>query len=111
VSRSSPSIRVLVPFLALLLAAAPAAPQEGGGVDADALSGLRARNIGPATMSGRIVDLAVVEAEVAVAGDTATGATKQVTTETGLKVQVPLFVKEGDVIRVDTRSGEYITRV
>ena len=57
------------------------------------------------------VDLKVVEAEVAVAGDTATGATKQVTTETGLKVQVPLFVKEGDVIRVDTRSGEYITRV
>ncbi len=56
------------------------------------------------------VDLKVVEAEVAVAGDTATGATKQVTTETGLKVQVPLFVKEGDVIRVDTRTGEYITR-
>ena len=56
------------------------------------------------------VDLKVVEAEVAVAGDTATGATKQVTTETGLKVQVPLFVKEGDVIRVDTLTGEYITR-
>ncbi len=57
------------------------------------------------------VDLEVVEAELAVAGDTATGATKQVTVETGLKVSVPLFVNVGDVIRVDTRTGEYITRV
>jgi elongation factor P len=57
------------------------------------------------------VELAVVEAELAVAGDTATGATKQVTLETGLKVAVPLFINAGDVIRVDTRSGEYITRV
>jgi elongation factor P len=57
------------------------------------------------------VDLEVVEAELAVAGDTATGATKQVTLETGLKVSVPLFVEVGDVIRVDTRSDEYITRV
>lgn len=57
------------------------------------------------------VDLEVVEAEMAVKGDTATGATKSVTTETGLSVQVPLFVEQGDVIRVDTRSGEYVTRV
>lgn len=57
------------------------------------------------------VELAVADTELAVAGDTATGATKQVTTETGLKVQVPLFVDVGDVIRVDTRSGEYVTRV
>ncbi len=57
------------------------------------------------------VDLEVVEAEVGVKGDTATGATKSVTTETGLKVQVPLFVEEGDVIRVDTRTGAYVTRV
>jgi elongation factor P len=57
------------------------------------------------------VELEVVEAEMAVAGDTATGATKQVTLETGLKVAVPLFVNVGDVIRVDTRSGDYITRV
>lgn len=56
------------------------------------------------------VDLEVVEAEMAVKGDTATGATKSVTTETGLSVQVPLFVDQGDVIRVDTRSGEYVTR-
>jgi len=57
------------------------------------------------------VDLKVIEAPPGFAGDTATGATKQVTTETGLKVQVPLFVEEGDVIRVDTRTGEYVTRV
>ena len=56
------------------------------------------------------VDLRVEEAEMAVKGDTATGANKTVTTETGLKVQVPLFVQSGDVIRVDTRTGTYITR-
>lgn len=56
------------------------------------------------------VDLEVVEAQMAVKGDTATGATKTVTTETGLEVQVPLFVEKGDFIRVDTRSGEYLTR-
>jgi len=56
------------------------------------------------------VDLEVVEAEMAVKGDTATGANKQVVTETGLKVQVPLFVEKGDRIRVDTRNGAYLTR-
>lgn len=57
------------------------------------------------------VDLEVVEAEMAIAGDTATGTLKKVTLETGLEVQVPLFVEQGDVIRVDTRTGEYVTRV
>jgi elongation factor P len=57
------------------------------------------------------VDLRVVEAPMALAGDTATGATKQVTLESGLKVTVPLFISEGDVIRVDTRTGDYLTRV
>ena len=57
------------------------------------------------------VEHKVTAAEVAVAGDTATGATKKVTTETGLKVTVPLFVNVGDTIRVDTRDGSYITRV
>jgi elongation factor P len=56
------------------------------------------------------VDLKITEAEMAVKGDTATGANKLVTTETGLKVQVPLFVEQGDTIRVDTRSGVYVTR-
>jgi elongation factor P len=57
------------------------------------------------------VELEVVEAPPGFAGDTATGATKEVTLETGLKVQVPLFVEKGDHIRVDTRTGEYLTRV
>ncbi|MCD6290729.1 MAG: elongation factor P [Anaerolineae bacterium] len=57
------------------------------------------------------VDLKVVEAEPGFAGDTASSATKQVTVETGLTVQVPLFINEGDVIRVDTRDGSYVTRV
>jgi elongation factor P len=57
------------------------------------------------------VDMEVVEAEMAVAGDTATGTLKKVTLETGLEVQVPLFVETGDIIRVDTRSGKYVTRV
>lgn len=56
------------------------------------------------------VDLEVTTAEAAVKGDTATGATKFVTIETGLKIQVPLFIEEGDTIRVDTRSGSYVTR-
>jgi len=57
------------------------------------------------------VDLKVVQAEVAVRGDTATGVTKRVTVETGYGVDVPSFVKEGDVIRIDTRTGTYVTRV
>jgi len=57
------------------------------------------------------VDLIVTQADVAVRGDTATGVTKKVTTETGLAVQVPNFVEEGDTIRVDTRTGSYLTRV
>jgi elongation factor P len=56
------------------------------------------------------VELKVVDAEAGVRGDTATGANKWVTTETGLRVQVPLFVNVGDTIKVDTRSGTYLTR-
>jgi len=56
------------------------------------------------------VDLKVVRAEAAVRGDTATGVTKKVLTETGQEVQVPYFVTEGDTIRVDTRTGSYVTR-
>jgi elongation factor P len=57
------------------------------------------------------VDLRVVEAEAAVRGDTATGVTKKVTTETGLQVQVPQFVNVDDTIRVNTGTGAYVTRV
>jgi elongation factor P len=57
------------------------------------------------------VDLKVTQSDIAVRGDTATGANKYVTVETGYRVQVPLFVNEGDTIRIDTRTGEYVTRV
>ncbi len=57
------------------------------------------------------VELLVTEAEPSVAGNTATNATKIVTLETGIKMQVPMFVNEGDVIRIDTRTGEYMERV
>ena len=57
------------------------------------------------------VDLVVTETDPGFAGDTATGAKKAATVETGLVVQVPLFVSEGDTLRVDTRTGDYVTRV
>ena len=57
------------------------------------------------------VELLVTEAEPSVAGNTATNATKNVKIETGLTIQVPMFVNEGDTIRIDTRTGEYMERV
>jgi elongation factor P len=57
------------------------------------------------------VDLKVVETDPGFAGDTQTGARKPAHTETGLIVSVPIFVNEGDTIRVDTRTGEYQTRL
>lgn len=57
------------------------------------------------------MDMVVAEAENAVSGDTATGATKDVITETGLRVRTPLFVNTGDTIRINTTEGTYITRV
>lgn len=57
------------------------------------------------------VDLRVVTTEPGFAGDTAAGAKKAATVETGLIVQVPLFVGEGDLLRIDTRTGDYVTRV
>ena len=57
------------------------------------------------------VELQVTYAEPGAKGDTRTGATKPITLETGLVVQAPLFVEQGDRVKVDTRSGEYLTRV
>ena len=57
------------------------------------------------------VDLRVTQTDPGFAGDTATGAKKSATVETGLVVQVPLFVNEGDLLRIDTRTGEYMTRL
>ena len=57
------------------------------------------------------VDLKVVETEPGFAGDTQSGARKPAKLETGLIIQVPIFVNEGDTLRVDTRTGEYQTRL
>ncbi|WP_027340114.1 elongation factor P [Halonatronum saccharophilum] len=57
------------------------------------------------------VELEVVQSPPAVKGNTVSGGSKKVTLETGFEVKVPLFVDKGDVLKVDTRSGEYIERV
>ena len=57
------------------------------------------------------VELLITECEPGVKGDTATGATKPCVVETGATLYVPLFVNEGDTIKIDTRTGEYLSRV
>jgi elongation factor P len=57
------------------------------------------------------VELTISETEPGVQGDRVSGARKPATLETGVVVQVPLFVEQGDKIRVDTRTGDYMTRV
>ena len=56
------------------------------------------------------VDLKVTDSPPGVKGDTAQGASKLATLETGLQISVPLFVNEGDIVKVDTRTGEYLSR-
>jgi elongation factor P len=56
------------------------------------------------------VELTVTETEPGMQGDRVSGARKPATLQTGLVVQVPLFVNTGDVLKIDTRSGEYLTR-
>jgi elongation factor P len=57
------------------------------------------------------VELEVVEADPGVKGDTATGANKPALLETGARLMVPLFVEQGDVLQIDTRTGQYVQRV
>ena len=57
------------------------------------------------------VELKVVETEPGIRGDTATGGSKPAKLETGYTVSVPLFINEGEVLRIDTRTGDYIERV
>jgi elongation factor P len=57
------------------------------------------------------VELAVTECEPGVKGDTATNVTKAATLETGAVIKVPIFINEGDVLKIDTRTGDYIERV
>ena len=56
------------------------------------------------------VDLKVIETEPGVKGDTATNVTKAATVETGAVIQVPIFIEEGEVIQIDTRTGDYLGR-
>lgn len=56
------------------------------------------------------VNLKVIETEPGVKGDTATNVTKAATVETGAVIQVPIFIEEGEIIQIDTRSGEYLSR-
>ena len=76
----------------------------------------RAKTINFATIYGQgphalSQQLKITHADPAVRGDTATNVTKPVTLETGATIGVPLFIKEGEVIRIDSRSGEYVERV
>lgn len=57
------------------------------------------------------VELKVIKSDPGVKGDTASGATKPVTLETGYEIQVPLFIEEGDILKLDTRTGTYVERV
>ncbi|HNT89044.1 MAG TPA: elongation factor P, partial [Candidatus Hydrogenedentes bacterium] len=57
------------------------------------------------------IELAIVRTDPGVQGDRAAGGSKPATLETGAVVQVPLFLNEGDMVRVDTRTGDYIERV
>lgn len=57
------------------------------------------------------VELKVVESEPSVKGDTASNVTKKAIVETGAEINVPLFIKEGDIVKIDTRTGEYLSRV
>ena len=63
------------------------------------------------TEIAKSVELEVTQTDPGLRGDTATGATKPATLESGAVVQVPLFIEEGDVLRVNTDTGEYVTRV
>ena len=66
----------------------------------------------PLTISPpNFVELRIVETDPGVRGDTATGGVKPAKLETGAVVRVPLFIEQGEVIRVDTRTGEYVSRV
>ena len=57
------------------------------------------------------VQLAVTQTDPGLRGDTASGATKPATVETGAVIKVPLFIEEGEVLKIDTRTGEYVSRV
>ncbi|HEC04748.1 MAG TPA: elongation factor P, partial [Thiothrix sp.] len=56
------------------------------------------------------VELTIAQTDPGLKGDTAQGGTKPATTETGAVIKVPLFIEEGEVLKIDTRTGEYVSR-
>jgi elongation factor P len=80
--------------------------KENESVDLLVIEGNTILDVEPPTF----VTLKVTAADVAVRGDTTTNLQKNVTLETGAVIQAPAFIKEGDILRVDTRSGEYVER-
>ncbi|MCA9017647.1 MAG: elongation factor P [Planctomycetaceae bacterium] len=68
-------------------------------------------NVPLSVTSPNFVELTITQSDPGIKGDTATGATKPAIVETGATVKVPLFVDEGEKIRIDTRTGEYVSRV
>ena len=62
-------------------------------------------------MPPKFVELKVTECEPGIKGDTVTGGSKNATLETGTEIKVPLFVETGDILKIDTRTGEYMSRV
>lgn len=79
--------------------------KEGNSVSVQFLEGAPVRASLP-----MFIELKVTEAPPGVKGDTVSNLQKQVTLETGAEIQVPLFIKEGDVLKIDTRDGRYIER-
>ncbi|MEM8627319.1 MAG: elongation factor P [Pseudomonadota bacterium] len=79
--------------------------------DQDVCSVTLWNNVPLAVSPPNFVELKIVETDPGLKGDTAQGGVKPAKLETGATVRVPLFVEEGEVIRVDTRSGEYVSRV
>ncbi|KNZ43591.1 elongation factor P [Acetobacterium bakii] len=69
------------------------------------------KGIAFSVVAPNFVELEIVKTDPGFKGDTATGANKPATVETGAVITVPLFVEQGDVIRIDTRTGEYMERV
>ena len=65
----------------------------------------------PPPADERVVELAITKTDPGLRGDTAQGGNKPATVETGAVVQVPLFLNEGDIVKIDTRTGEYLGRV
>ncbi len=57
------------------------------------------------------VELKITQTDPGARGDTATGGTKPATLETGTTVKVPLYMEEGEILKIDTRTGEYVSRV